>query len=408
MQDAKLYEQILGLTEPWFVDRVELNMQDQRVDVFVEHAAKATWRCPHCQQVCPLYDHSPLRTWRHLNTCQLQTHLHARPPRVECQEHGVSTVALPWSAPNSQFTLLMERLVIDVLQHCRNITSACALTGLTWDECDGVMQRAVKRGLARRETLTPSHLSVDEKSYARGHVYMTVVSDPDRDVVLDVIDGHKQSSLSLFFKGLSDQQREGIEAVAMDMHAPYIAATRDELPDGENKIVFDRFHVMKNVNQEVENVRRGEHRELKRQGNNTLTRARQMLLWADENRPAKYDDRFKDFQTQDLRTGRAWAMKENLRRLWHCPTVQQARDFFKRWSRWVTAAAIKPMQRLAKNLSAKIEGIIRFIEQPLTTAGSESINAKIADAQHRAKGYRNFQRLRNAILFFYGKLNIYP
>lgn len=408
MQDAKLYEQILGLSDPWFVDRVELNLAAQRVDVFVEHRDRAMWQCPHCEATCPLYDHGPSRTWRHLDTCQLQTHLHARPPRIECKEHGVCNVALPWAEPGGRFTLLMERFVIELLQHCRNIEAACHLSGLSWHQCSRVMERAVQRGLDRREPLTPTHLSVDEKSYARGHVYMTIVSDPGSGHVLDVTDGHNQESLTLFYKGLNDDQREGIQAAAMDMHAPYIAATREELPDGENKIVFDRFHVMMNVNREVEHVRRGEHRELKRQGNKTLGQTRQMLLWSDENRPAKYDDRFKDFQSQDLRTGQAWAMKENLRRLWHRPTVRQARDFFKHWCRWVAAAAIKPMQRLAKNLTAKIEGIVRFIEHPITTAGSESINAKIADAQHRAKGYRNFQRLRNAILFFCGGLKIHP
>ena len=408
MNDATLYEQILGLSEPWFVDRVELDVGGQRVDVFVAHRDGATWRCPHCDHDCPLYDHSPQRVWQHLNTCQLQTYLHARPPRVDCKAHGVCNVALPWAEPNGRFTLLMERFVIDVLQHCRNIEAACQLTGLTWDQCDGVMQRAVRRGLLRRDRPKPRHLGVDEKRYRRGHVYVTVVSDLDRGAVLEVIDGHQQSSLALYYNGLDDDQGNAIEAVAMDMHAPYIAATREGLPDGQDRIVFDRFHIMRNVNQEVENVRRGENKELIRQGNKTLQRTRQMLLWAEENRPAKYKDRFEQLKAQDLRTGKAWAMKENLRRLWDTPTVRHARDFFKRWKNWVTRSRIKPMQRLAKNLTEKLEGIIRYVDHPITTAGCESINAKIADAQHRAKGYRNVNRLRTAILFFCGKLQFYP
>lgn len=99
MQDKTLSEQILGLSEPWFVERVELDVTEQRVTLFVEHRAAATWACPHGSQAAPLYDHSPVRTWRHLDTCQFRTHVQARPPRVECDEHGVCTVKLPWAQP---------------------------------------------------------------------------------------------------------------------------------------------------------------------------------------------------------------------------------------------------------------------------------------------------------------------
>ena len=125
MQDTHLYQQILGLTDPWFVQEVDLDVASQRVTITAEHRADATWRCPHCDQPTPLYDHGPMRTWRHLDTCQFQTHLQARPPRVECAEHGVCNVQLPWAEPNGRFTLLMERFVIDLLKQCQNITAAC-------------------------------------------------------------------------------------------------------------------------------------------------------------------------------------------------------------------------------------------------------------------------------------------
>src|ERR1700748_2164465 len=130
MQDTRLYEQILGLSDPWKVGRVELNVADQKVDLWVEHRADAIWSCPTCAKPCKLYDHAGERTWRHLDTCQLQTHLHARIPRVDCPEHGVMNVQVPWGEKNSRFTLLMERLIIDLLQACQNIQSVCPLIGI--------------------------------------------------------------------------------------------------------------------------------------------------------------------------------------------------------------------------------------------------------------------------------------
>ena len=166
MQDAKLYEQILGLTEPWFVDRVELDVARQRVDLFVEHRPGATWQCPHCDHDCALYDHGPSRRWRHLDTCQLQTHLHARPPRISCDEHGVCNVDLPWAEANGRFTLMMERFVIDLLKHCQNITAARRLIGISWDQASHVMQRAVQRGLRRLRARERAHVS-DSRPRAR-------------------------------------------------------------------------------------------------------------------------------------------------------------------------------------------------------------------------------------------------
>ena len=81
MQDVQLYEQILGLSDPWGVREVELNLDEGRVDIHVQHPSGVRWQCPHCQRELSCYDHSPERTWRHLDTCQLETHLHARIPR---------------------------------------------------------------------------------------------------------------------------------------------------------------------------------------------------------------------------------------------------------------------------------------------------------------------------------------
>src|ERR1700679_3208628 len=118
MRDTQLYQQILGLVEPWFVSRVELDMEQQRVEVFVEHRTDAQWCCATCGKVVGLYDHTVERVWRHLDSCQLKTYLHAKVPRTGCPEHGILKVKLPWAETRSRFTLLMERMIIDVIHQC--------------------------------------------------------------------------------------------------------------------------------------------------------------------------------------------------------------------------------------------------------------------------------------------------
>src|SRR4051794_4617988 len=110
-----MVQELLGLESHWTVARVELNVKKQRVDVWAEHNRPKSWPCPECGSACDLHDHDEERTWRHLDSCQFQTHLHARVPRVKCPAHGVRQVRVPWAEARSGFTLLFERFAIDVL-----------------------------------------------------------------------------------------------------------------------------------------------------------------------------------------------------------------------------------------------------------------------------------------------------
>ncbi|MBX3234516.1 MAG: transposase family protein [Nitrospira sp.] len=168
MQDTALYQYLLSLKSPWTVSCVNLDVTEQRVDVWAEHAGDATWTCPHCAEPLPLYDHAEERTWRHLDSCQFQTYLHARIPRVACDEHGVVQILVPWAEPRSRFTLLFERLAIDVLRQC-DVSGATRILRISWDEAWGLMERAVTRGRQRKVRTVVRRIGVDEKAAAKGH-----------------------------------------------------------------------------------------------------------------------------------------------------------------------------------------------------------------------------------------------
>jgi transposase len=252
MQDIDLYQQVLGLTEPWFVERVQLNVAELRVDIWLAHRPGVKWPCPKCDEHPVGYDHAPQRTWRHMDTCQFKTFLHARVPRVTCREHGVVQVAVPWAEPRSRFTLLFERLIIDVLQQCQAVSGACKLLGISWDQAWGVMSRAVGRGQARKQAKAVTHVGVDEKSFRKGHSYMTIVSDLDESTVEHVAEGRKVESLAEYYESLTPEQLAAIEAVGMDMWGPYVKATMEHVPLAAEKIVFDRFHIMGHMNGAVD------------------------------------------------------------------------------------------------------------------------------------------------------------
>ena len=216
MDSVELYRQLLGLTAPWAVERVELDIVKKRVEVDVGHPAGQRFSCPECGRELGVYDHQAERVWRHLDSCQFLTYLHARAPRVSCPEHGVRQVTLPWAQAGSRFTNLFEALAIDVLL-AANVKKAAAILRITWDEAWHLMERAVIRGRAAKASEMPRQMGIDEKAIAKGHRYMTLVCDLEEATVEYIGEDRKETSLGAYFDAFPEQSREKVEAISLDM-----------------------------------------------------------------------------------------------------------------------------------------------------------------------------------------------
>ncbi len=306
MRDKQLYKQILGIQAPWTVADVELNTEAGEVKVHIEPESGTELVCPRCGTVCSGYDKRQ-RKWRHLDTCQYRTILVAEVPRVNCPAHGVLTVDVPWAEPGAGYTALFEALVIDWLQEA-STQAVARLMDLSWNAIDGIMQRAVKRGLARREVIPPKRIGVDETSFRKRHDYVTVVSDPTRKQgpVLYVADERTKQSLAGYYNTLTQKQKSGIESVSMDMWPAYINATLKHIPDAREKIAFDKFHVAKYLGEAVDKVRRAEHKELMKAGWEDLKGTKYDWLTKPANKSHKQRLAFTALRESSLKTARAW------------------------------------------------------------------------------------------------------
>jgi transposase len=406
MRDKDLYATILGIRSPWHVTAVDLSAQQEEVRVTIEAQGSARFTCPSCDKPCPRYD-SRRRSWRHLDTCQFRTLLVADVPRVECPEHGVVQVHVPWAEPGSGLTALMEALIIDWLKEA-SIQAVSRLLRLSWDQIDGVMQRAVARGLRRRELGPLARLCIDETSFQRRHEYVTVVTDPATSSVVYVADGRTQAALDGFWRSLTPEQLAGIEAVAMDMCQAYIRSTLDHVPGAERKIAFDRFHVARAINDAVNTVRKQEHRELSAQDYPILKGSRSIWITNPESHTESQDSLFRFLKDLGLKVARAWAMKETARGLWSYVTRGWAERGWKEWISWAMHSRLEPMKRVARMIRAHLWGILNAVVLKATNAISESINAKVQWIKDTACGFRNRERFRNAIYFHCGNLDMYP
>ena len=407
MRDYELYRRILGIEAPWQVGRVELKLEAGEIHVYLEHEEGGRWSCPECQEAVPLYDHQGERAWRHLDTCQYRTILHTRPPRVKCGEHGVRVVKLPWAEASSRFTALFEALAIEWLKEASQQAVGEQL-GLSWDEIHGILERAVKRGLARRQVETVSQIGVDEKAFRKGHHYLTLVNDLQGGRVLYVAEGREQASLDGFWKTLTREQVEGIEAVAMDMWDPYVNSVQAHLPDPESKIVFDKFHIAKHLGEAVDQVRRKEQKTLKAAGDDRLTGTRYDWL----RNPAKMEPKdrreFAELRKSGLKTARAWALKETGMALFSYIYERPARKHFRWWSNWAARSRLQPMIEVGRMLKRRFKNIITYLRHRITNATSESINSKIQWVKYTARGFRNVQNFVHAIYFHCGGLDLAP
>jgi transposase len=217
---------------------------------------------------------------------------------------------MPWAEPGSRFTALFERLAIDWLKVASQKAVGQQLN-LSWDEIHGIMERAVARGLKRRQAEVVKRIGVDEKAFRKGHRYLTLVNDLAHSRVLYVAEDRKETSLDGFWPTLSDEQREGIEAIAMDMWDPYIASTRAHVKDADEKIVFDKFHIAKHLSEAVDRVRRQENKELGSEGDDRLVGTKYDWLRHPVHFATDAWQRFKALRESTLKTGTRMGVKRD-------------------------------------------------------------------------------------------------
>jgi transposase len=402
----KHYALLLGVGSPWEVKNVELKLPEKKVEIELGWQWGAAAKCPECGRECSIHDCAPERTWRHLDTMQFTTLIRARTPRADCPEHGVKTLQVPWATPQGRFTVLFERFAVEVLLASATVSQGCELLGLSWDTAQEIMRRAVERGLERRQLEALKHLGMDEKSFRRGQSYVTLLTDLDQSRVLDVVEERTTEAADQLWETLSPEQKQTVEAVAVDMWEPFIQTIRKQVPDAD--IVHDKFHVSKYLGEAVDKVRRQEHKELMAQGDETLKGTRQLWLYNPQNFSPEQVEEFSVLKDLQLKVARAWAAKELFSKFWNYQEEGWARRFFKDWFGWVSRSRLKPVVEVAQMLKRHLDNLLTYLSHHITNAVTEGLNSKIQSLKSAARGFRNFRNYRIRILFFCGKLNLYP
>lgn len=377
-----IFTQALGLTAPWRVINVDFQQAEGRIVFKVENTAKRL-ACPACgAPEQPIHDRST-RTWKHLNFFQYQAIIEAKVPRVGCRKCEKTTqVTVPWARPGAGFTQTLEAFVVALCTEMP-VNAVARLLGVSDDRIWRVLDFHVENARAREDYSEVRRISADERSAHKGHRYLTMFCDLDARRLLFATQGKNAATFEAFVDDLEGHGGDAaaITDVSLDLGAAYPAGTRKHCPNA--KISFDPFHVVALANTALDQVRRAEVKhEVDLKG----------IRWGTLKDAAKWTHgqigQMHWLQRSGLKTARAWALKQALRKVFsHATEAKHAKTLLKAWMSWGRRCRLAPFKRLAVTVKKHLDGILEHFRSGLSNGFAEGLNGRVQAAKARARGY---------------------
>jgi transposase len=398
MEDTKLFQLALGLAVPWHVTDCKLDLEQGCLNIDVDFIRGSTFACPQCgAKGCGAYD-TEQRTWRHLNFFQYRTYLHARVPRVQCPECGVKQVSVPWSRPGSGFTLLFEALVMMMVKDMP-VQAVARIVNEHDTRLWRVLEYYVEAARDKADYPLTEAVGIDETSCRRGHNYVTLFVDLEQSKVLFATPGKDAATVDDFRLDMLVHwgQPKAVREFCCDLSKAFIKGIGENFPDAG--LTFDKYHVMKIINDAVDEVRREEQLKY-----GELKGSRYAWLTNPENQTVKQSEVIQRFLVSrlNLKTVRAYHLRLNFQELWD-QSPRDAEAFLKGWYFWATHSQLKPMIDDAATIKRHWAGILNWFKSKVNNGILEGINSIVQAAKARARGYRTMRNLITMIYLIAGK-----
>jgi transposase len=268
--------------------------------------------------------------------------------------------------------------------------------GLNWKTVAGVVQRAVRYGLRHRQRPPVHRIGIDEVSRRKGQVYLTVVYDLERRVLVWVGEDRTEEAVKKFFsEELGKRRCRTLRVVCMDMWAAYVNLVREHAPQA--KILFDRFHIVKHLQEAVDEVRRSELRRLMGQEKVTFKSTRWLLLKNPWNLTHEQKERLSTLVRWNSPIVRAYYLKESFQLFWDYQQEKRAQDLLRKWMHSAMRSRLQPFKKFVRMLRSHLDGILPWTKLQLSNGAVEGMNNKIKSISHRSFGFRTAQYFIAAI-----------
>ena len=399
----QLFEVALGVEEPIFIEKIEFDKQRGELHIFMNFQRGGKFTCSSCgKSECPVHDTTE-KTWRHLNFFQYKSYIHFRTPSTECDNCGVHLFVPFWGRAQSGFTVLFEALIMTLAKEMP-VSEIAELV----DEHDTRLWRIInfyiKKAYSEKDFSMVSKVGIDETSSRKGHKYVSVFVDMEQREVVFATPGKDESTITRFADELPKHNGDPakIHETSMDMSPAFIAGTRKNLASAN--ITFDKFHVVKQLNEAIDEIRRQETKV-----NPCLKGSRYVWLKNPENLTVRQQADLQTLSKENRKLAKAYQMKLTFQDIYRTIWDMNVADIaIKKWLSWAVRSRLEPIKRFAKMIKSHYSGVLQFFLSKLTAGLTEGINSRIQEIKRRAKGFRNIDNFISMIYLEAANLNLTP
>ncbi len=406
MNSKEIFTIALNLGSPWYIKDIIMARKNDSIsgqmDIYIDFTPGAKFKDAVGKE-CSVHD-TVERTWQHINFFEHKCFIHARVPRIITNDNKVERVTVPWSRPNSGFTLLFEAYAMLLIESEIPVRSAARILKIYDTRLWRVFNYWIAKAVLADDQSNVSNIGIDETSTKKGHNYVTIAVDMDARRVIFAKEGKDAGILSDLKNHLEARncQTEKIENISIDMSPAYISGSQISFPNAH--ITFDKFHITKLLNEAMDDVRkyeRKQHSELK---------GYKYLFLRNSDKMTKCEITARSyFLNLYEELGEAFRLKELFNDLWNFAEIDEASGYLAYWCDLVEDSKIQPFMKVAKTVKSHWSGIVNYFKSKLNNGILEGINSKIQLAKRRARGYRNVENFINMIHFIAGKLKFdYP
>jgi transposase len=364
--------------------------------IHIDRLGDRLLRCGVCRLRCrKVHSVRKEREWRDLSMRQLPLKLRYRPRRVECPRCGLRVEDVPWAEPWARVTAALSNAVARLAREL-SWQGTARQYGLNWKSVATIVKRAVQYGLKNRARPAVHAIGIDEVSRRKGQVYLTVVYDLERRVLLWVGEDRTEEAVKKFFtEEMGPRRCHTLQVVCMDMWAAYANLVRQHARNAQ--ILFDRFHIVKHLNEAVDEVRRAEMQRLTKKEKVIFKRSRWLLLKNPWNLNGDQKERLSTLVRWNTPIVRAYYLKEAFQLFWDYKQPARAKALLQKWMSSAMLSRLEPFKKFVRMLRSHLDGILPWTKLRLSNGAVEGMNNKIKSISHRSFGFRSAKNFIAAI-----------
>jgi transposase len=401
----EIFEQALGISSPWKISNIKFNPSQKRLDITIDYNEGSLFFYEDSKEGISgkfkPYDRKE-KTWRHLNFFEHECYLTCRVPRIKTDNGKVRLITPPWEGKCPGFTLLFEALL---LQLCSEMpaNAVSLLTGVDDNKLWRLLEFYVDEKRKTEDFSEVTQFGFDETSKKKRHDYVTLFVDYKTRKTIFVTEGKGSETVAEFVDDLVQHQGkvENITDISSDMSPAFIKGVKDNFPNAQ--LTFDKFHVIKLINDAVSKVRRAESKE-----NDLLKNTKGIF---ERNRENMSMTQLKKLESKlelkglRLKTVRAFHLRESFQEIYKSETKDEFIDKLDKWYKWAIRSKLEPMLKVARTIKKRRGGIENWFESRINNGLLEGINSVIQSAKSKARGFKTFKNFKIIIYLLTANLD---